>query len=211
MRELANKHNLLLIFDECTSGFRQTFGGLHKHYGIDPDIAIFGKALGNGYAINAIIGKKEYMDFAKSSFISSTFWTERIGPTAALKTLEVMKKLKSWDIITRKGISVKKSIKKIAVKNNLKIKFNGLPALLSFNIVSKNSFKYKNLITQELLKKSILATNSIYFCTEHSKNDISKYLHYLEKAFNLISNCENEDRDINSLLENRLSQRVFQD
>ncbi len=209
VRELANKHNLLLIFDECTSGFRQTFGGLHKHYGIDPDIAIFGKALGNGYAINAIIGKKEYMDFAKSSFISSTFWTERIGPTAALKTLEVMKKLKSWDIITRKGISVKKSIKKIAVKNNLKIKFNGLPALLSFNIVSKNSFKYKNLITQELLKKSILATNSIYFCTEHSKNDISKYLHYLEKAFNLISNCENEDRDINSLLENRLSQKGF--
>ena len=60
----------------------------------EPDIAIFGKALGNGYAINAIIGKKKYMRFAEKTFISSTFWTERIGSVAALKTIEVMKKKK---------------------------------------------------------------------------------------------------------------------
>ena len=85
VRDLANKNRIILIFDECTSGFRQTFGGLHKLYNVNPDIAIFGKALGNGYAINAVIGKKDIMEFAQSTFISSTFWTERIGPSAALK------------------------------------------------------------------------------------------------------------------------------
>ena len=76
VRKLANDKKIVLIFDECTSGFRETFGGLHKKYNIIPDLAIFGKALGNGYAINAIIGKKSVMDYSKSTFISSTFWTE---------------------------------------------------------------------------------------------------------------------------------------
>ena len=95
-----------MIFDECTSGFRETFGGLHLKYDIKPDIAVFGKTLGNGYAITAVIGKKEVMEGAQDSFISSTFWTERIGPTAALKTLEVMEKTGSWKIITEQGLKV---------------------------------------------------------------------------------------------------------
>ncbi len=149
------------------------------------------------------------MNYTNSTFISSTFWTERIGPSAALKTLEVMQKKKSWKIITKKGILVRKSLEKLAKKKNLKIKFYGLSALLSFEIISKNFFKYKNLITQELLKKSILATNSIYFCTEHNKEDITNYLYHLEKVFDLISDCENNGRNIDSLLENPISQKGF--
>ena len=53
-----------MIFDECTSGFRETIGGLHKKYGLSPDIATFGKALGNGYAITAVLGKREVMEAA---------------------------------------------------------------------------------------------------------------------------------------------------
>ena len=82
VRQLATEKCIVLVFDECTSGFRQTLGGLHKQYGVEPDIAIFGKALGNGYAITGIIGRREVMEHAQSTFISSTFWTERIGPTA---------------------------------------------------------------------------------------------------------------------------------
>ena len=103
VRKLADDNNIVLIFDECTSGFRQTFGGLHKHYKIEPDIAIFGKALGNGYALTAVVGKKSVMEAAQNTFISSTFWTERIGPTAALATLKVMEDIKSWEIITLIG------------------------------------------------------------------------------------------------------------
>ena len=108
IRKITESKGIVLIFDECTSGFRENHGGLHLKYNVIPDIAIFGKALGNGYAINAIVGKKEFMNHAQSTFISSTFWTERIGPTAALKTLDVMKKIKSWKFITEQGAKVKK-------------------------------------------------------------------------------------------------------
>ena len=90
--------------DECTSGFRETFGGLHKKYNVIPDMAMFSKALGNGYAINAVIGKKDYFSNAEQTFISSVFWTERIGPVAGLKTIEVMGREKSWDYITKMGL-----------------------------------------------------------------------------------------------------------
>ena len=121
IRDIANKKKIILIFDECTSGFRENFGGLHKKFRIQPDLAIFGKALGNGYAINAIIGKKDIMKHADNTFISSTFWTERIGPAAAIKTLEVMEKTKAWKIISRTGKKIKKEWQKLADKHNLKV------------------------------------------------------------------------------------------
>ena len=71
-------------------------------------MAWFGKALGNGYGITAIIGKREIMDYAQSSFISSTFWSERSGPVAANKTLDIMEKTKSWETITEIGSEVQK-------------------------------------------------------------------------------------------------------
>ena len=103
IRKIATKNNIVLIFDECTTGFRENFGGIFEKYKVTPDIAIFGKALGNGYPITAIVGKKDLMNMKEKTFMSSTFWTERAGPVAALKTLEIMEKTQSWKIITEKG------------------------------------------------------------------------------------------------------------
>ena len=153
VRSLATDRNIVLIFDECTSGFRQSFGGLHLIYGVQPDIAILGKALGNGYAITATIGRREIMEAAQTSFISSTFWTERIGPTAALKTLEIMERDKSWEIITDIGGQVAKQWESLAEDFGLKLTTNGLPAISSFGFDSPNTLEYKTLITQEMLKK----------------------------------------------------------
>ena len=132
VRDLATKNNIVLIFDECTSGFRQTYGGMHKLYKVEPDIAMFGKALGNGYAITAVIGKREVMDYAQESFISSTFWTERIGPAAALKTLEVMKEIQSWKILPKVGKYISKSWKDIFDSLDLSCDIFGTPAMPCF-------------------------------------------------------------------------------
>ena len=200
VRDLATENNIVLIFDECTSGFRETFGGLHKKYSIEPDIAIFGKALGNGYAISACIGRREFMEAAQKTFISSTFWTERVGPSAALKTLEIMEREKAWDKITQTGINICSQWKALAKKHNLKIKTCGLPALGSFSFNSSDSLLYKTLITQEMLKKGYLATNSIYVCIDHSQNIVKNYFSELEPIFAVINECEN-GKNINSLLE----------
>ena len=174
IRKLATQHNIVLIFDECTSGFRQTFGGLHKFYNVEPDIAIFGKALGNGHAINAIVGKRSIMEYANKSFISSTFWTERIGPTAALETLNIMEKNKSWNEITKIGRKIKKQLSSLASLHKLDLRVEGIDAIPNFYFNSKKNMQYKTLITQEMLKKKILASNLIFCSTSHKENVLKK-------------------------------------
>lgn len=191
VRDIAKENKIILIFDECTSGFRETFGGLHKKFNVEPDLAMFGKALGNGYAITAVIGKGEIMEAAQSTFISSTFWTERIGPSAAVKTLEVMEKKKSWNIITKKGKQTKKRWTGLAKKHDLSINITGIDAMPVFSITSKNWLKYKTYITQEMLKHGFLATNTIYFSTVHTDKILDEYFDILNEIFLKIKEFEN--------------------
>jgi len=199
VRKLTKDNGIVLVFDECTSGFRETYGGIHLKYNVEPDMAMFGKALGNGYAINAIIGTTNVMEAAQSTFISSTFWTERIGPAAALKTLDVMKAKKSWDVITEIGNEISKIWLSVSQKHNLKINITGLPALTSFVFDDVNSLKYKTYLTQEMLKKNILASNSFYASTEHTKSNIEHYANILDDIFyNISKNKENIDQLLES-------------
>jgi glutamate-1-semialdehyde aminotransferase/spore coat polysaccharide biosynthesis protein SpsF (cytidylyltransferase family) len=186
IRKLTKNKNIVLIFDECTSGFRETFGGLHLKYKVNPDIATFGKALGNGYAVNAVIGTDSIMNYANSTFISSTFWTERIGSVAGLKTLEIMEKIKSWDIISILGKKVKANWESLAKKNNIKLKISGLSALPRFDFENNNLY-YKTFVSQEFLKKNFLVSNAIYLCTEHNMKIFNNYFDILDSVFFKIS------------------------
>jgi glutamate-1-semialdehyde 2,1-aminomutase len=208
VRKLATDREIILIFDECTSGFRETFGGLHLKYEIEPDMAMFGKAMGNGYAITAILGRRNIMEAAQSTFISSTFWTERIGPTAALKTLEVMQREKSWKKITKTGIEIKNHWQHLADKYELNISQWGIPALTGFTIKSKHALAYKTLITQEMLSKGYLAGNCVYVCTEHSSEILEGYYEALDKVFSLIKDCE-DGQDVNKLLNGKICHSGF--
>ncbi len=208
VRDVATENKIILIFDECTSGFRETFGGLHKKYKVEPDVAIFAKALGNGYAISACIGKQEFMQAAQKTFISSTFWTERIGPTAALKTLEVMEREKSWEKITRIGGNISNQWKALAEKHDLSISTWGLPALSGYNFDSSDALKYKTFVTQEMLKRGYLAANSVYACIDHTQEIVNGYFAELDPIFETIKSCE-EGQDINSLLEGPICHSGF--
>jgi len=208
VRDIATENNIVLIFDECTSGFRETFGGLHKKYKVEPDLAIFAKALGNGYAISACIGRQKFMQSAQKTFISSTFWTERIGPTAALKTLEVMEREKSWEMITRTGNDISNQWQNLAKKHGLSINTWGLPALSGYTFNSPDALSYKTLITQEMLKQGYLAANSVYVCTEHKQKVVSEYFEALDPIFAAIKECE-DGLDVNSLLESPVCHSGF--
>jgi glutamate-1-semialdehyde 2,1-aminomutase len=200
VRQLATEHNIVMIFDECSSGFRQTYGGLHKMFGVEPDMAVFGKALGNGYAITAVIGRREIMEAAQTTFISSTFWTERIGSVAALKTLEVMERVESWKQITKSGLSISAKWKDMSSKHGLTITTRGIPAFAGFSFKSQNALAYNTLIAQEMLKQGYLAGTSVYGCIEHTVEIIDGYFEALEPIFKLIGECE-DGRNIDSLLD----------
>jgi glutamate-1-semialdehyde 2,1-aminomutase len=208
VRQLATARGVVLIFDECTSGFRGANGGLHKVYGVEPDMAMFGKALGNGYAITAAIGRREVMEAAQTSFISSTFWTERIGPTAALKTLEVMQRVRSWEWITETGLTITARWQALARKYELDLVTNGLPALTGFSIDSPRALAYKTLITQEMLAKGYLAGTSVYVCTEHTPAIVDGYFDAIEPVFALIKDCE-QGRDVTKLLKGPICHAGF--
>jgi glutamate-1-semialdehyde 2,1-aminomutase len=190
VRQLCTDNNIVLIFDECTSGFRETFGGVHKKYNVFPDLCMFGKALGNGYAITAVIGKREIMESAQNTFISSTFWTEGIGPTAGLATLKEMEKVKSWEIITATGKIIKNNWRKLADTNNINIQITGMDALATFVIKSDNWLKYKTFITQSMLEKGFLAANVVYPSTKHSKKILDQYFESLDVIFKKIGDFE---------------------
>ena len=209
VRKLCNQKSIILIFDECTSGFRENFGGLHKKININPDIAIFGKALGNGYAITAVIGKKDIVSASENTFISSTFWTERIGPTAAIKTLEIMEKTKSWEKITKLGKNLIKIWKKLSSKHKLNISINGIPSLCKFTIKSNNSLLYKTYITQKMLERGFLAANGVYMSTSHNNKILKKYEEILDEIFYDISLCEKGIFNIDYLLNYPVSKIPF--
>ena len=188
-----------MIFDECTSGFRQSFGGMHKIYGVEPDMAMFGKAMGNGYAITSVIGRREIMESAQTSFISSTFWTERIGPVAALKTLEVMERTKSWEIVTEIGIDVTNRWRDLARKYEISISLSGIKALPVFSFTGAKALEYKTLLTQEMLARGFLATTSLYASVAHTPELVDRYFDNLDGVFETIRKCE-DGLDVTTLL-----------
>ncbi|MCG8575227.1 MAG: hypothetical protein MI810_10115, partial [Flavobacteriales bacterium] len=150
-------------------------------------------------AITAVIGRESIMQSAQSTFISSTFWTERIGPSAALKTLEVMERMQSWEQITQTGLGIRQGWQDLADKHGLSISHWGLPALTGFSFNSPHATAYKTLITQEMLGKGYLAGNCVYVSTEHTPERVEAYFATLDPVFGLIKECE-DGRDVHALL-----------
>tara|TARA_B110000003_G_scaffold263389_1_gene287008 strand:+ start:8754 stop:10058 length:1305 start_codon:yes stop_codon:yes gene_type:complete len=195
VRDLATKRGIVLVFDECTSGFRETFGGIHKKFSVNPDIAMFGKTIGNGYALTAVVGVEEVMRSVEDTFISSTFWTERIGPTAALKTLEVMKDIESWKIITDIGLKVRSNWSDLFHRHNIDFDISGIPSLSSYTF-KNNDLEIQTLLTQEMLKKGFLASNRFYACISHSDELLDSYFNAFDETLSSISTIKDNKTEI---------------
>jgi glutamate-1-semialdehyde aminotransferase len=140
------------------------------------------------------------MEAAQNTFISSTFWTERIGPTAALATLEVMEETKSWEVITNIGKKMTQGWQKLANDHNLEIDISGIPSLSTYSFKSNKSLEYKTFIAQEMLKKGYLASTNFYASTAHNEDNLNLYFEALNDVYSIISACEKGDKRIEDLL-----------
>jgi glutamate-1-semialdehyde 2,1-aminomutase len=209
IRKICDDNKIILIFDECTTGFRYNLGGLHLRYGVNPDIATFGKTMGNGYGITAIIGKKKIMKQAKNTFISSTFWTEKIGVSAAIKTIEIMEKTKPWIKISDTGDYIKKKWKEISLKYRVRINVSGFNAMPTFTFDDNHQI-LKTYVTQEMLKKNILSSNIIYISIAHSNKLIKKYLKEFEIIIKKISKLSKNEIRSKSILDGPVSASTFE-
>ena len=127
------------------------------------------------------------MKAAEKSFISSTFWTERIGFVAANKTIELMEKTRSYKQVVANGRYINKKWRELAHKYKIDLNISGIESITSFSF-KKNNLLYKTYITQEMLKKGFLASNLIYVSTKHTKNIVDNYIMNLDKVFKKIKN-----------------------
>jgi glutamate-1-semialdehyde 2,1-aminomutase len=162
VRQIADRLGAVLIFDEITSGFRLNVGGAHLRHSVTPDVAVFGKALGNGYPIAAIIGKRSVMNAAQESFISSTFWTERIGPVAALATSEFMAQHDVPAALVRYGQRIMEGWRHAAAESGLHIQVSGIPPLARLAFAHPDALALQTLYTQEMLYRGYLVGAAVY-------------------------------------------------
>lgn len=186
VRDETHRVGALLIYDEITIGWRLTFGGSHKLLGVNPDIATFAKALGNGHPIGAVIGTREAMDGAETSFISSTYWTEAVGPAAALATLEEMERVKIWEHVRHVGEQVQNAWKTSAEKHGLHIHCEGLPCLAHFGF-AEHALELKTLYTTLMLKEGFLGNTGLYPTLAHTDEIIEMYRVAIDKVFKQIA------------------------
>ena len=213
IRDITERLGIVMIFDEITAGFRLCTGGSHlapRLGGVLPDIAVFAKGLTNGYPLSAIIGKKDIMAAAQGTFISSTFYTERIGFAAALKNIEEYQKRRVWEKQITYGQRVKDGWKKLADQYDLPVEIGGIDPLAHFSFKTDDFLECKTFVTQEMLKKGYLASNAFYASFAHSKEIIDKYIDALGDVFSKIQSIRAKDDRVKSYLEGPVCQTGFQ-
>ena len=184
VRALADSAGAVLIVDEISAGFRLTTGGAHLIlFEESPDMAVFSKALGNGYPISAVIGKRPVMQAAQSTFISSTSWTERIGPVAAIATIRKHEKLKVHDHLMALGKMVQTGWRKAADRHGLPIHVGGIEPMSHFAFDSEDKQLMKAYFIQLMLEKGILASTLFYAMFAHTVENVETYNDAVDQAF----------------------------
>lgn len=195
VRAGCTKTGALLVFDEITIGWRLCVGGAHLKLGVAPDLSVFAKALGNGHPISAVLGTKAAMDGAHHSFISSTYWTESVGPTAALAVLDVMAREDIPGHIARIGSLMQSHWRDTATRYGLPvIVHEGYPCLAHFAFDHSEANALKTLYTQEMLKRGYLAGPAIYPTLAHTESVVEKHAEAIDTVFELIAKSIIDDR-----------------
>lgn len=183
VRKLADETGAVLVVDEISAGFRLNTGGAHLTIGLEPDIAVFSKALGNGYAVSAIIGRGDVMESAQKTFISSTNWTERVGPAAALATLAKHERVNAGEHLVETGLAVQNGWKSISKKYDLEIDVSGIPPLSHFSFAGEQPLVKKAFFVEKMLEKGFLASNLFYAMYAHSTEHVESYLAAVDEVF----------------------------
>lgn len=187
IRKATHDEGIVFIFDEITSGWRLHAGGAHMAFKVYPDMAVFAKAMSNGYPMAAIIGRSSVMESAQDTFISSTYWTEKIGFVAALTTIKELRRLKAPVRLKLIGKRIQQGWIKLAIKHGLLIEVGGIYPLSHFSFKYDNALALKTLFTKSMLEKGFLATTSFYASLAHDSTIVEKYLNAVDKTFAYIS------------------------
>lgn len=193
VRQICDETGARLIFDEVTTGFRLHRGGVHLKLGVNPDIAVFAKALGNGHPIAAIIGTSNAMDAAQDSFISSTNWTEGVGPTAAIATLREMERIDVPAHVGRIGAMVRDGLHTIAQSQKIPLAISGYPAQTYLGLTHPQADALMTLFIARMLEHGFLAGSAFYPTLAHDVHAVQSFLAAAEPVLGEIGQAIQKD------------------
>ena len=188
LRRGCDRYGAMLIFDEISIGWRYRFGGSHLDFGVAPDMAVFSKAMGNGHPIGAVIGNEKMMEAGKKTFLSSTYWTERTGPVAALAAIGKMEKTNVSAHVNAYGEKVMRLWKSVAETVGLPIRItSSFGCLASFAFDGPCGNLAKTLYVQWMLDHGILASPAFYPMLAHGEKEFALFADAVKDVFGRIA------------------------
>ena len=192
VRALADKHNVVLIFDEIRTGFRVSLGGAQERYGVTPDMSCVGKAMANGYPISAVVGKKDVMKMVeKEVFISSTFFPNSVEMVAALKTIEILEREDVCNSIWERGTKFLENLSDIVSKSGLPVSVSGIPPMPFLTFDKEETGLYKERRRRfytEAIRRCLFIQpyHHWYIAHRHTDKDLETALSVVEESLDVV-------------------------
>ena len=183
VKDLCSQHGAKLIFDEVSSGWKHALGGAHLLYGVDPDMAVFAKSTANGHPMGAVIGTEATMQAAQGSFISSSFWTEGVGPAAALAAIRKMMRIDVVSHVDRIGEKIKQVWLSLGAKYDLPLSVNGHNVNAGFVLDHSEVLALETLFTVRMLKAGFMAAPRVQLTLAHQPHHVEAYAAAVEPVF----------------------------
>tara|TARA_B100000780_G_scaffold102373_1_gene71552 strand:+ start:5560 stop:6885 length:1326 start_codon:yes stop_codon:yes gene_type:complete len=204
VKSITHENNALLIFDEVITGFRMNIGGAQTHYNVIPDLSCFGKAMANGFPMNALVGREEVMSFFEEAFFSGTFAAELVSISASLATIDAIEKRGTLEHIDAMGLRLKNGYNQLAKSLELEhitkmIGFGWWPEYLFYDTHGKSSLELQSLFQQEIVRRGVLSRAGIFLCGSHQEADIEKTLQIFKEALMVVGEAVRTDNVLNWL------------
>lgn len=152
LREITRRHGILLIFDECVTGFRLAYGGAQQHYGVTPDLAALGKALGGGYPVGAIVGRAEILDLCDEStlgrdgyvWFASTLGGNPVTAAASLATLAELRKPGTYEGLFAMGEKLRNGFREVLKEVGVTAQILGDGPLCALSFTGEKVVDYRS-------------------------------------------------------------------
>nr|MBI1232827.1 aminotransferase class III-fold pyridoxal phosphate-dependent enzyme [Cytophagales bacterium] len=192
VKEIAHRHGALLIFDEICSGFHFELGGAQKIFGVTPDLATFGKAMGNGWPISCIVGRRDIMQVFEEAFFSFTFAGDVAAMAASMKVLDILEDGAAYARMSAAGTKLFNGAKVMAEAAGLKDAFclHGHPHWALFSFVDENGADdavTRALWVQEVTRRGVLILTTFNICAALDEEATTKVLNAFAHAFKRVA------------------------
>ena len=184
----CRREGVVLILDDVRCGFRLHLGGSHRHFGFEPDISCFSKAIANGHPLSAALGRKELAKAAGKVFLTGSFWNNAVPMAAAMATLDVLERDDVPAHLARMGARLREGMTALAAKHGLPIRYTGMDAMPFLTFADERNFFRSQTFCREAVRRGVFfhPHHNWFLCAAHQEADIDEALAASDAALEIV-------------------------